>query len=157
MYPTIAIEHNVSFKTVNCRCCKDSPNARIPSEVMDEINERLNKKGLPNRIQPYWICQERNGAFPTKLRKLIKERESYQQLVNQELAKPKEQQQHELISYYEARQLALKLLANAGYGAFARKEFAYSDYRVSEIITGYARLIDTKYGKVVDAPHILGQ
>ena len=56
---------------------------------MDEINERLQKKGLPKRIESYWICQQRNGAFPTKLNKLIKERESYQQLVNQELTKPK--------------------------------------------------------------------
>jgi DNA polymerase elongation subunit (family B) len=148
MYPTIAIEHNISFETVNCRCCQESPNARIPAEVMDEINQRLVKKGLPNRIEPYWICQKRNGAFPTKLKKLIRERERYQQLVNQELAKPKEQQQQELISYYEARQLALKLLANAGYGAFARKEFAYSDYRVSEIITGYGRLIHKQMEKI---------
>jgi DNA polymerase elongation subunit (family B) len=81
---------------------------------------------------------------------LIRERDRYQQLVNQELAKPKEQQQHEMISYYEARQLALKLLANAGYGAFARKEFAYSDYRVSEIITGYgSRLIHKQMEKLV--------
>src|SRR5919112_2207911 len=141
MYPTIAIEHNISFETVNCRCCQDNPNARIPAEVMNEINQRLSKKGLPDRIEPYWICQQRNGAFPTKLWKLIKERECYQQLVNQEIAKPKDQQQLELINYYEARQLALKLLANAGYGAFARNEFDYSDYRVSEIITGYGRLI----------------
>jgi DNA polymerase elongation subunit (family B) len=148
MYPTIAIEHNISFETVNCRCCQENPNARIPSEVMDEINERLQKKGLPNRIDSYWICQQRNGAFPMKLKKLINEREHYQQLVNQELAKPKKQQQHELINYYEARQLALKLLANAGYGAFARKEFAYSDYRVSEIITGYGRLIHKQMEKM---------
>jgi DNA polymerase, archaea type len=148
MYPTIAIENNISFETVNCRCCRDNPNTRIPAEVMDEINERLNKKELPNRIEPYWICLQRNGAFPTKLKKLIKERERYHQLVNQELAKPKEQQQHELIDYYEARQIALKLLANAGCGAFARKEFAYSDYRVSEIITGYGRLIHKQMEKM---------
>ena len=148
MYPTIAIKHNISFDTVNCRCCQENPNARLPSEVMDEINQRLQKKELPNRIEPYWICQKRNGAFPTKLKKLIGERERYQQLVNQELAKPKEQQQHEMISYYEARQLALKLLANAGYGAFARKEFAYSDYRVSEIITGYGRIIHKQMEKM---------
>jgi DNA polymerase elongation subunit (family B) len=151
MYPTIAIEHNISFETVNCRCCQENPNARLPSEVMDEINQRLQKKGLPNRIEPYWICQKRNGAFPTKLKKLIAERERYQQLVDQELAKPmnkQQQQQHEMISYYEARQLALKLLANAGYGAFARKEFAYSDYRVSEIITGYGRLIHKQMEKI---------
>ena len=53
-----------------------------------------------------------------------------------------------MISYYEARQLALKLLANAGYAAFARKEFAYSDYRVSEIITGYGRLIHRQMEKM---------
>jgi hypothetical protein len=38
-----------------------------------------------------------------------------------------------LIVYYEARQLALKLLANAVSGTFTRKEFAYSGYKVSEI------------------------
>ena len=39
-------------------------------------------------------------------------------------------------------------MANAGYGAFARKEFAYSDYRVSEIITGFGRLIHKKMEKI---------
>jgi DNA polymerase elongation subunit (family B) len=54
-----------------------------------------------------------------------------------------------LINCYEARQSALKLLANAGYGAFARKEFAHSDYRVSEIITGYgSRLIYKQMEKI---------
>jgi hypothetical protein len=40
------------------------------------------------------------------------------------------------------------LLADAGYGAFVRKEFAYSDYRVSEIITGYGRLIHKQIEKM---------
>jgi DNA polymerase elongation subunit (family B) len=42
----------------------------------------------------------------------------------------------------------LKLLANADYDAFARKEFAYSDYRVSEIITDYGRLIHKQMEKM---------
>ena len=50
MYPTIAIEHNISFETVNCRCCQNNPKARLPNEVINEINERLQKKGLPNTI-----------------------------------------------------------------------------------------------------------
>jgi DNA polymerase elongation subunit (family B) len=54
-----------------------------------------------------------------------------------------------LINCYEARQLALKLLTNAGYGAFARKEFAYFDYRVSEIITGFgSRVIYKQMEKI---------
>jgi len=40
--------------------------------------------------------------------------------------------------------LAAKLLANAGYGVFARKEFEYSDFRVSVIITGFGRLTHKK-------------
>ena len=141
MYPTIAIEHNISFETVNCICCKNNPKARIPGEVMNEINGRLEKKGVSPRNETYWLCKLRKGAFPTKLKKLLMERRHFQQLLKQEQHKPKEQQQQELISHYESRQIALKLLANAGYGAFAKKEFAYSDYRVSEIITGFGRLI----------------
>jgi hypothetical protein len=51
---------------------------RIPTEIMDEINQRLNKKELPDRIKPYEICQKRTGAFPIKLKKLIIERKRYQ-------------------------------------------------------------------------------
>ena len=76
--------------------------------------------------------------------KLLKEREKYQSLLKQELVKPKQQQKQELINYYEARQVTAKLLANAGYAVFARKEFEYSDYRVSEIITGFGRLTHKK-------------
>jgi DNA polymerase elongation subunit (family B) len=42
----------------------------------------------------------------------------------------------------------LILIANASYGAFVRKEFVYSDYRVSEIITGYGRLIHKQIEKM---------
>ncbi|MGC2574528.1 MAG: DNA polymerase domain-containing protein [Candidatus Nitrosopolaris sp.] len=143
MYPTIAIKYNISFETVNCRCCKDNPSARISAEVMNEINTRLQEKALPCRTEDYWICNLRIGSFPKVLTKLLKEREKYQSLLKQELAKSKQQKQ-ELINYYEARQVAAKLLANAGYGVFARKEFEYSDYRVSEIITGFGRLTHKK-------------
>ncbi|HKG70284.1 MAG TPA: DNA polymerase domain-containing protein [Nitrososphaeraceae archaeon] len=50
--------------------------------------------------------------------------------------------------YCEARQLALTLLANVGYGVFVRKESAYSDYRVSEIITANGRLIHKQMEKM---------
>jgi hypothetical protein len=50
--------------------------ARVPSEVMDEINERLKEKRLPLRKEHYWICKLRKGAFPTKLNELIIERKN---------------------------------------------------------------------------------
>src|SRR5262249_36928716 len=117
---------------------KDNSSARIPAEVMNEINTRLQEKALPIRFEDYWICKLRAGAFPKILTKLLIDREKYQSLLKQS------EQQQELVNYYDARQIAAKLLANAGYGVFARKEFEYSDYRVSEIITGFGRLTHKK-------------
>jgi hypothetical protein len=45
---------------------------------------------------------------------------------------------------YNARQTALKLLGNARYGIFVTE----TDYRVSELITGYARLIHKELQKM---------
>ena len=77
MYPTIAIEHNISFETVNCRCCKDNPDARIPTEVMDEINQRLNKKELPSRTETYWICKLRKWCIPNKIKDVLYLKENF--------------------------------------------------------------------------------
>jgi DNA polymerase elongation subunit (family B) len=90
----------------------------------------------------------KNCAFPTKLKKLIKISLPTTSKLVENKTKRQTEEEEELISYYEARQLALKFLANASYGAFARKEFAYSDYRVSEIITGYGRLTHKQMEKI---------
>jgi hypothetical protein len=58
--------------------------------LQDEINERLKAKGLPAREENYWIFRLRKGAFPTKLAKLLTQREHYQKLLKQELVKPTE-------------------------------------------------------------------
>src|SRR5215217_1495782 len=148
MYPSIAIEHNISFETVNCQCCEDNHDAKTSSEVMTEINNKLLELKKEVRSKPYWICQKKDGAFPTKLQELIAERSKYQGMLKEERSKPLEQQDNNKIIEYEARQTALKLLANAGYGAFAREEFDFSDYRVSELITGYGRLIHKQLERI---------
>jgi DNA polymerase, archaea type len=70
MDPTIAIEHNISFETVNCQCCKNGE-SEVPSEVMDEINNSLVQLKKEVRTRPYWICRRIKGEFPTKLQELI--------------------------------------------------------------------------------------
>ena len=87
---------------------------------MDEINEGLREKGLPIRQKHYWICKLRKGAFPTKLTELIHERKSYRELSRLGYEKPTKNQQQQSTNYYEARQIALKILANVGYGCFAK-------------------------------------
>lgn len=49
LYPSMAILNNISFDTVNCACCMNRDDARVPAEIID--------KG-------YWICKQREGAFP---------------------------------------------------------------------------------------------
>jgi DNA polymerase elongation subunit (family B) len=106
LYPSVAILHNVSFDTVNCSCCINRVDARVPANVID--------KG-------YWICKQREGAFPKKLRQFKKERVRQKQLGN------------------EVKQLGLKILINSGYGLFGNPVFKYSHIRVAELITAYGR------------------
>lgn len=148
MYPSIAIEHNISFETVNCLCCKNNLKANVIPEVMDEINNGLIKSRNEIRNTPYWICRRRRGTFPTKLKELIAERRKYQGLLQEEGNKPFSCSDRKKIIEYESKQTALKLLANAGYGVFAREDFDFSDYRVAELITGYGRLIHKQLEKL---------
>lgn len=52
LYPSVAMLYNISFDTVNCKCCAFKSDARVPVEVLNN---------------GYWICKERKGIFPIKL------------------------------------------------------------------------------------------
>jgi DNA polymerase, archaea type len=106
LYPSIAILNNISFDTVNCNCCINREDAKVPAEVIDKS---------------YWICKQRLGAFPRKLRQYKEERVRQKQLGN------------------EVKQLGLKILINGGYGLFGNPVFKYADVRVAELITAYGR------------------
>jgi DNA polymerase I len=106
LYPSVAILHNISFDTVSCACCMNREDAKVPADVID--------KG-------YWICRQREGAFPKKLKEFKEERISHKQLGNEE------------------KQLGLKILINGGYGLFGNPAFKYADVRVAELITAFGR------------------
>lgn len=106
LYPSMAILHNLSFDTVNCPCCIGRQDAIVPPEVID--------KG-------YWICKQREGAFPRRLREFKEERVRQKKLGN------------------DVKQLGLKILINGGYGLFGSPAFKYVDVRVAELVTAYGR------------------
>jgi DNA polymerase I len=112
LYPTIAVLHNISLDTVNCECCKDISESRIGTEITKDC--KIEKGG-------YWICRQKEGAFPKKLKIFKEERIKQKNLGNQ------------------VKQLALKILINSGYGVFGNKYFKYYDPRVAELITAYGR------------------
>lgn len=106
LYPSMAILHNISFETINCDCCVTREDAKVSSEVLD--------KG-------YWICKQKEGVFPQKLREFRAERARQKQIGNMVM------------------QQGLKILINGGYGLFGDQGFKYYDIRVAELITAYGR------------------
>jgi DNA polymerase, archaea type len=106
LYPSMAILHNISFDTVNCPCCISGEDAKVPPDVIN--------KG-------YWICKQREGAFPQKLHEFKEERVRQKKLGN------------------EVKQLGLKILINGGYGLFGSPAFKYADVRVAELVTAFGR------------------
>ena len=92
LYPTIGIHYNLSFDTINCKCCRNNPRAKV------KLGDAFFKGCKFISKNKCWICQKREGAFPTKLKIFRKERLQQKRLGN------------------KAKQLALKILINGGYG-----------------------------------------
>lgn len=121
LYPTMMINNNLSFETINCECCKDNPKARVSHDVMLFINEDLSED--LNRKENYWICKDSSykGIIPKLIEEYRNERFRQQELQNNSM------------------QLALKNLINSIYGLFGSKFFEFSDYRVAELTTAFGR------------------
>ncbi len=139
MYPSIAINKNISFDTLNCTCCEFDPNAQVDDDTIDIINQGLQEKKIDRRVSKYWFCKKRKGAFPIVLEQVRSDREFYLQLLLEEKNKPNSN--HILVEEYQTHQIGAKLFANAGFGLFANEFFEFSNYKVAECITGEGRRI----------------
>ena len=115
LYPTIGIQYNLSFDTINCRCCKRNPHAKI------RIDEKYFQGCKYISKTKCWICTKHEGAFAKKLRIFRKERLEQKRLGN------------------EAKQLALKILINGGYGCFGNTKFKFYNSFVGEFVTTFGR------------------
>lgn len=128
LYPSMAILYNISFDTVNCECCKDDQDARIPCEIGNMFNSDSDSDRRESKN--YWICKRIEGIFPKKLSLFKDERIRQKQSGN------------------TVKQLALKILINGGYGVFGNRFFKYYDPRVAELITAYGRYTLTKMQEI---------
>jgi DNA polymerase I len=112
----MAILHNLSSDTVNCGCCEDILQYRIDKDITKDCKIE----------EEYWVCKQKEGAFPKKLKIFKEERLKQKKLGN------------------HVKQLALKVLINGGYGVFGSQYFKYYDPRVAELITAYGRYMISK-------------
>lgn len=120
LYPTMAIHYNLSFDTINCKCCKKNSRAKV------KLNSTFFKGCKFIVKNKCWICRKREGAFPKKLKIFRRERLQQKKLGN------------------EAKQLALKILINGGYGVFGHAKFSYYNPSVAELVTTYGRYTLTR-------------
>ena len=73
LYPTMAILHNLSFDTINCECCEGDLQCRIAKDITKDC--KIQKE--------YWVCRQKEGAFPKKLKIFKEERLKQKKLGNQ--------------------------------------------------------------------------
>ena len=100
LYPSVGINYKLSFDTINCSCCQNNPDARLSGIIPNEFTKDC--KFVNPKTD--WICKQREGAFPSKLKVFKAERLKQKDLGN------------------KAKQHALKILINGGYGVFGNKD-----------------------------------
>jgi DNA polymerase elongation subunit (family B) len=133
LYPTMAINYNISPETVNCECCRNDPQARVKQEVLQEINENLLKEKKIENPREYWICRHTKGIF-SELQNEFRDIRLYYK-------KKKDKSKAD----------ALKILINSGYGVFGNEYFEYGDYRVADLIAGYGRYTLDKMKEIAES------
>jgi DNA polymerase elongation subunit (family B) len=137
LYPNCIIHANLSPETICCECCKDNPEARLPVEIMEDINSWVatdeksldqvseNNKHLGKQTTHawriwYWICRKHRGLLPSILEAYVKERMKYKKT-----------------DY--ALQYCIKIMMNSLYGCCGTYHYKYRDVRVAELCTAFAR------------------
>lgn len=127
LYPSLAINCNLSFDTINCNCCKNNSNARISTTLDNQFLQDC--KFIDANC---WICKNEEGAFPKKLGLFKEERLKQKKFGN------------------NSKQLAFKILLNSGYGVYGDSGFSYYDPRVAELITAYGRQVLSKMQEIAN-------
>jgi len=76
LYPTMMINNNIIFDTINCHCCKDSLVTQVSQDIMNLLNDN------DNNIKQYWICKIYRGIVPRLFEQYRNERFRPQDLRN---------------------------------------------------------------------------
>jgi DNA polymerase-2 len=113
MYPSIMRRFNISPETVNCRCCRDEPTARVP-----EIGHHT--------------CLHRKGLVPRTLAPLLDKRLRYKRL----LAAATQPAARGIL---DQRQTALKWLLVVSFGYLGYKNARFGRIEAHESVTAYSR------------------
>lgn len=113
MYPSIMVRFNMSPETVNCRCCRRDPAARVP-----EINHHA--------------CRLRQGLVARTLAPLLDKRARYKRLLASTTSAAAR-------TVLDQRQTALKWLLVVSFGYLGYKNARFGRIEAHESVTAYSR------------------
>jgi DNA polymerase, archaea type len=69
LYPSVGINYNLLFDTINCKCCKNNPKAKLSATLDNQL-----LKDCKFVKKDSWLCKKEIGAFTRKLRLFRTER-----------------------------------------------------------------------------------
>ncbi|MFH0973532.1 MAG: DNA-directed DNA polymerase, partial [Candidatus Micrarchaeota archaeon] len=113
LYPSIIISHNVDLATLNCECCSEKESFVSP--------------------QGHRFCAKRRGIIPETLNKIIDERVALKKKMKALARDSKE------YSQLDARQWALKIIANSFYGYLGYSRSRWYSREAAESVTAWGR------------------
>ena len=113
MYPSIMVIHNISPETVNCLCCRETPDVpRVP-----EAN--------------YRICVKRRGVVPEALEQILIRRAYYK--------KRKQESEGPRREMYDAMQSAIKWMLVTSFGYLGYRNAKFGRIESHESVTAFGR------------------
>lgn len=129
LYPNIMLKKNISSETINCKCCKDRQDNKVPDL------EYL-----------YHSCRKRKGIVPISLETVLKRRLYYKERKLESISNNDFQSKIK----YDNRQDALKwiLVTSFGYLGFSNSKFGGIDAHIA--VCAYARDILLKTSKIAE-------
>jgi hypothetical protein len=155
LYPSMVIEYNISFDTVNCSCCKNQSLAKVPDEVLNDTeivapilspdNMRLevtmdSECEKVHEPRNWWICIMHKGLFTNQTKEYTQERLKCKTLVDiSKLSNAERKYTQDQLRDFEIKSRAYKILLNGGYGTFGYNFAKYEDLPTAELIVRYGR------------------
>lgn len=129
LYPNIMLKKNISSETINCKCCKEKKDNKVP--------------GLENA---YHSCRKETGIVPLSLRTVLERRLEYKRRKLERITG----NDVGLKNKYNNRQDALKwiLVTSFGYLGFSNSKFGRIDAHIA--VCAYARDILLKTSKIAE-------
>ena len=112
LYPTMVLNYNLCFSTVNCECCKHDPVATVSSDI------------VPSERGKYWVCKKFEGIFTKCMKYFTAERLRQKDILKDKIMAD-----------------GLKVLINSGYGVFGHEFFKYYNLHVAMLVAAYGRWI----------------